>query len=165
AYSYYFQYVLDPDALKAFVAQWPLPTIDPKVDPNTLSMWYKFLKASKLTVANDGTAYITAYGLLQMTNKIWNVVGIIAASGLIAMFNKKWVVALSLITNTVFILALYLVPTTNIWGVFIVEWLGQLSYAPTVPLLWVLFADVCDYREWKSGISMTWFFYATLFFG
>jgi GPH family glycoside/pentoside/hexuronide:cation symporter len=48
--------------------------------------------------------------------------------------------------------------------VFVVEWLGQLAYAPTVPLLWVLFADVCDFAEWKGGQSITGFIYSTFFF-
>ncbi|HEY4329631.1 MAG TPA: MFS transporter [Phycisphaerae bacterium] len=166
AYNSYVNYVLDPEAMRQFLVQWHLPTIDPKADPNSLSLWYKFLNASKLIIkADNSNVPAVVYGLLQMTNKLWNVVGIIAASFLIGRFNKKLVVSLSLILNTVFILGLYAVPYNNIWGVYIVEWLGQLAYAPTVPLLWVLYADVCDYTEWKTGRNITGFIYATFFFG
>lgn len=166
AYMYYVTYLLDQNAMQRFLEQWRLPTIDPDVNPASLSLWYKFLFYSKLVIYENGSNVpAVVYGLLQMTNKLCNVVGILAASFLVAKFSKKLVVSISLITNTVFIFALYWVPLDNIWGVFIVEWLAQLSYAPTVPLLWVLFADVCDYTEWKHGRSIAGFIYSTFFFG
>jgi GPH family glycoside/pentoside/hexuronide:cation symporter len=165
AYYSYVQYVLNPDSMKAFLVQWHLPTIDPNVNTDTLSLWYKFLNASRLVIRSDGSnTSAVVYGLLQMTNKVWNVVGIIAASYLVMRFNKKVVVSVALILNTVFIFALYFVPYTSIWTVYVVEWLGQLAYAPAVPLLWVLYADVCDYTEWKYGRNITGFIYATFFF-
>ena len=166
AYNYYVNYLLDQQAMTSFLQQWRMPTINPDVDPANLSLWYKFLFYSKLVIYENGSNVpAVVYGLLQMTNKLWNVVGIVAASYLVVRFSKKLVVSISLIGNTVFILALFWVPLNNIWGVFSVEWLGQLAYAPTVPLLWVLFADVCDYTEWKTGRSITGFIYATFFFG
>ena len=165
AYNYYVTYVLDQTAMTHFLEQWQLPTIGPNVDPANLSLWYKFLYYSKLVIYENGSNVpAVVYGLLQMTNKLCNVLGIVAASYLVARFSKKFVVSISLITNTIFIFALYWVPRDEIWGVFTVEWLGQLAYAPTVPLLWVLFADVCDYTEWKTGRSITGFIYSTFFF-
>ena len=139
AYNYYVNYLLDQQAMTGFLQQWRLPTINPDVDPSNLGLWYKFLFYSKLAIYENGSNVPTVvYGLLQMTNKLWNVVGIVAASYLVVRFSKKLVVSISLIVNTVFILALFWVPFDNIWGIFTVEWLGQLAYAPTVPLLWVL---------------------------
>lgn len=165
AYQYYVTYLLDPGAMTSFLQQWQLPTIDRDVNPASLGVGYKFLFYSKLIIFTDkSNVPAVVYGLLQMTNKICNVVGIIAAAYLVTRFSKKLVVSISLITNTAFIFALYWVKMENIWGVFIIEWLGQLSYSPTVPLLWVLFADVCDYTEWKSGRSIAGFIYSTFFF-
>jgi glycoside/pentoside/hexuronide:cation symporter, GPH family len=171
AYAYYVNYLLDPGAMKHFISQWGIPASD---GYDTFATWMpEFLRSGsffllskfKLVLQPDGSNVpAVTYGLLQMTNKLWNVVGIIAASALVVRFSKKVVVSVSLIANTVFIIALYWVPFKNIWGVYIVEWLGQLAYAPTVPLLWVLFADVCDYTEWKTGRSITGFIYATFFF-
>ena len=165
AYNYYVTYLLDQQAMTHFLEQWRLPTINPNVNPTNLSLWYKFLYYSKLVIYDNGSNVpAVVYGLLQMTNKLWNVVGIVSAAFLVAKFSKKLVVSISLIANTVFIFALYWVPLDDIWGVFTVEWLGQLAYAPTVPLLWVLFADVCDYTQWKTGRSIAGFIYATFFF-
>src|SRR5262249_16171596 len=40
-----------------------------------------------------------------------------------------------------------------------------LSYAPTIPLIWAMFADVVDYAEWKTGRRTTGVIYATILFG
>jgi len=28
--------------------------------------------------------------------------------------------------------------------------MSALAYAPTIPLVWAMFADVADYSEWKT---------------
>jgi len=104
------------------------------------------------------------YGLLQMTNKVWNVLGILSAGYLVTRFSKKSVVTLSCALNSVSILGLFWIPSNNIWGIYIVEWFGQLAYGPSMALLWVLFADVCDFAEWRTGRNMAGFIYSTFFF-
>ena len=39
-----------------------------------------------------------------------------------------------------------------------------LSYAPTIPLIWAMFADVADYAEWKTGRRTTGVVFATILF-
>ena len=38
---------------------------------------------------------------------------------------------------------------------FLLEWVRALAYAPTIPLIWAMFADVADYSEWKTGRRTT----------
>ena len=45
------------------------------------------------------------------------------------------------------------------------EWIRALCYAPTIPLLWAMFADVVDYAEWKTGRRTTGVIYSTILFG
>jgi len=45
------------------------------------------------------------------------------------------------------------------------EYLRALAFAPTIPLLWAMFADVADYAEWKTGRRTTGVIYATIMFG
>jgi Na+/melibiose symporter-like transporter len=40
----------------------------------------------------------------------------------------------------------------------------MLAYAPTIPLIWAMFADVVDYSEWKTGRRATGIIYATILF-
>jgi glycoside/pentoside/hexuronide:cation symporter, GPH family len=46
-------------------------------------------------------------------------------------------------------------------------WLGILwavGWGPTVPLLWVMIADVADYSEWKTSRRATGFMFAGILF-
>ena len=67
--------------------------------------------------------------------------------------------------TTVFLAAFILLPPDNLKATFGLEYLRVLSYAPTIPLLWAMFADVADYAEWKTGRRTTGVVYATILFG
>jgi len=38
-------------------------------------------------------------------------------------------------------------------------------YAPTIPLIWTIYADVADYSEWTIGRRFTGIVFATIMFG
>ena len=42
--------------------------------------------------------------------------------------------------------------------------IGSLVYAPTIPLVWAIYADVADYSEWKTGRRFTGMVFATIGF-
>ena len=42
---------------------------------------------------------------------------------------------------------------------------ARCRYAPTIPLIWAMFADVADYAEWKTGRRTTGVVFATILFG
>jgi glycoside/pentoside/hexuronide:cation symporter, GPH family len=42
--------------------------------------------------------------------------------------------------------------------------LAAITYGPTIPLLWAMFADVADYSEWKNGRRATGMVFATIGF-
>jgi glycoside/pentoside/hexuronide:cation symporter, GPH family len=41
---------------------------------------------------------------------------------------------------------------------------GSVVYAPTIPLVWAIFADCADYSEWKTGRRFTGIVFATIGF-
>lgn len=43
---------------------------------------------------------------------------------------------------------------------FVLNFLKSLAYAPTVPLLWAMIADVADYSEYKNYRRATGFVFA-----
>ena len=43
--------------------------------------------------------------------------------------------------------------------------IGSICYAPTIPLIWAIYADVADYSEWKTGRRFTGMVFATIGFG
>jgi Na+/melibiose symporter-like transporter len=43
-----------------------------------------------------------------------------------------------------------LLSSDSIGAVFALEYLRAICFAPAIPLLWAMFADVADYAEWKT---------------
>jgi Na+/melibiose symporter-like transporter len=60
--------------------------------------------------------------------------------------------------------AFVLLPPEAIGTTFLMEYIRALTYAPTIPLIWAMFADVADYSEWKSGRRTTGVIFATILF-
>jgi GPH family glycoside/pentoside/hexuronide:cation symporter len=56
------------------------------------------------------------------------------------------------------------VPPSSINLLFVLSMLWPLGWGPTVPLLWVMIADVADYSEWKNSRRATGFIYAGILF-
>ena len=61
--------------------------------------------------------------------------------------------------------AFVLLPAGAVGTLFLMEYARALSYAPTIPLIWAMFADVADYSEWKTGRRITGVIFATILFG
>ena len=55
-------------------------------------------------------------------------------------------------------------PATSIGATYTLELVRALCYAPTIPLLWAMFADIADYAEWKTGRRTTGVVFATILF-
>src|SRR4030095_9765299 len=60
--------------------------------------------------------------------------------------------------------AFILLPANAIAATYVLEWVRALSYAPTIPLIWAMFADVADYAEWTTGRRITGVVFATILF-
>jgi len=58
----------------------------------------------------------------------------------------------------------YLLSPTNTTGMALVTVLSAVAYAPTIPLIWAIFADVADYSELKTGRRFTGMVFATIGF-
>jgi Na+/melibiose symporter-like transporter len=56
------------------------------------------------------------------------------------------------------------VPPTAVGLVMALNILWSLGWGPTVPLLWVMIADVADYSEWKNSRRATGFMFAGILF-
>ena len=67
--------------------------------------------------------------------------------------------------TTVFMALFVLLPPDAVGTMFMLEYIRALTYAPTIPLIWAMFADVADYAEWKTGRRTTGVIYATILFG
>ena len=67
--------------------------------------------------------------------------------------------------TTIFMALFALLPPDAVGSIFLLEYVRALAYAPTIPLIWSMYADVVDYSEWKTGRRITGVIYATILFG
>ncbi len=104
-------------------------------------------------------------------NSIYNMVGtattiivILLSPGLARRFGKKAVAVTGFGLAAITSAAFYLLKPTNASGMILMSILISACYAPTIPLVWAIFADVADYSEWKTGRRFTGIVFATICF-
>lgn len=104
-------------------------------------------------------------------NSIVNMLGtgitiivILLSPSLAKKYGKKAVAVGGFALSTLCALAFYFLSPTNITGMIVLTIVGSICYAPTIPLVWAIYADVADYSEWKTGRRFTGIVFATIGF-
>ena len=159
---YFFQYYVDKARLFDFLQQWGLAG-------GTASeggIWRYLLDTFGLVV-NPERSNVSSVGfsLLNITSQFVTVVGVAFSTALSIRFGKKAVALIGFSLTTLFMAAFIFLPGDAIWGIFINDWLRAITYAPTIPLIWAIFADVADYSEWRFNRRSTGVIFATILFG
>lgn len=91
--------------------------------------------------------------------------GVIFLSGFLAnRFGKKSVFIVCLALTAVFTAFFYFPNETDVETMFVLNFLKSLAYAPTVPLLWAMIADVADHSEYVNHRRATGFVFAGVVF-
>jgi Na+/melibiose symporter-like transporter len=92
------------------------------------------------------------------------IVVIMLSASLAQKFGKKAVAVVGFALSTVNAFAFYFLSPTNTTGMIMLTITGSIVYAPTIPLVWAIFADVADYSELKTGRRFTGMVFATIGF-
>src|SRR5579862_5915412 len=79
-------------------------------------------------------------------------------------FGKKTVAIVGFGLSALNAFATYLLPPTAVYGMLALNIVGSIVYAPTIPLIWAIYADCADYSEWKTGRRFTGMVFATIGF-
>ena len=79
-------------------------------------------------------------------------------------FGKKAVAIAGFALSAVNAFATYFLKPTDVYGMAALTVVGSIVYAPTIPLIWAIFADCADYSEWKTGRRFTGMVFATIGF-
>lgn len=158
---YYFQYYVDKDALYTFMTTHGL------VSTATSGGFLHTIADGLGLVLTPDRSNVSAVGfsLFNISGKIITVAGVVASVWLASRFGKRTVALVGFTLATIFMAAFILLPPDAIWATFLLEWVRSLCYAPTIPLIWAMFADVADYTEWKTGRRITGVIFATILFG
>ena len=160
---YFFQYYVNKDRLFEFLRGAGLPYAADGASAS--GWWFSLLNAFGLVIdANKSNVSSVGFSLWNMSGQFVLVIGVLFATYLSIKFGKKAVALTGFALTTIFMAGFIFLPPDNIWAIFVMVWLRSLVYAPTIPLLWAMFADVVDYAEWKTGRRTTGVIYATVLF-
>ena len=158
--SYYFQYYINHDRLYDLLQSVGL------VNPAAHGAWSYLLNTFGLVV-DPKRANVSSVGfsLFNMSSQFVTVIGVLCSTYLSMKFGKKAVAIAGFSLTTVFMALFFLMPADAVGSIFLLEYVRALAYAPTIPLIWSMYADVVDYSEWKTGRRITGVIYATILFG
>jgi Na+/melibiose symporter-like transporter len=158
--SYYFQYYVAPDRLYGLLQTAGL------VNPAAHGVWSYLLNTFGLVVdSKRANVSSVGFSLFNMSSQFVTVLGVLCSTFLSVKFGKKAVAIAGFSLTTVFMALSALLPPDAVGSIFLLEYARALTYAPTIPLIWSMYADVADFTEWKTGRRITGVIYATILFG
>lgn len=161
ALNYYIAYYLDPTAIHHFLDKVGLAT----VGSGPITGWKVPLNALGLIVKPDGSnAAAVVFAFFMTLGSMIQIFGIIASKPLSDRFGKKTVFITGMSVTIVATALVYFVTPTSMGLLTVLSILWPLGWGPTVPLLWVMMADVADYSEWKTNRRATGFVFAGVVF-
>ena len=160
--NYYFSYYLDPTSIRGLLDRFGLGS--PGSGPVT--GFASILQALGLLVKPDGSnAASVGLSLFFVLGSLVQIIGIVFSKPLAERFGKKAVFIAGMSISTIATALIFFVTPTSINLLLALSILWPLGWGPTVPLLWVMIADVADFSEWKTGRRATGFMYAGILFG
>jgi Na+/melibiose symporter-like transporter len=165
-YSYY-HYYADKAALYDMVQSLGLaaPPLAPGAPaPGGLLEWLGYVvHGDRANLAGSNVADV-ANSLINMLGTAVTITVILLSPSLSRRFGKRTVAIVGFGLTTLCSLAFYFLRPDDVGGMVALTILGSVCYAPTIPLIWAIYADVADYSEWKTGRRFTGIVFATIGF-
>jgi Na+/melibiose symporter-like transporter len=164
-YNYYHHYA-DRGAMYDFVQKLGLvaPAGTPKSGGLLETLGY-IVHGDRNDLANSNVADVFNSLINMLGTGVTIIVILISSAPLAKRFGKKAIAVTGFSLSAVCAFAFYLLAPTNTTGMVVLTFLGSVAYAPTIPLIWAIYADVADFSEWKTGRRFTGMVFATIGFG
>ncbi len=158
--NYLFAYYLDSGQIRDFLGKFGL------AQGATISgVWASTLDALGLLIKPDGSnAAAVGLSLFFVVGSFVQIVGIIFSKPLADRFGKKAVFIIGVTVTTIATAWVFWATPSSVEMLFWLSILWSVGWGPTVPLLWVMIADVADYSEWKNHRRATGFMFAGILF-
>jgi Na+/melibiose symporter-like transporter len=158
--NYFFAYYLDQQHIQSFLGNFGLAG-----SAGPVTGGKAVLDAFGLLVKPDGSnAAAVGLGLFFVVGSFVQIVGILFSKPLADRFGNRNVFILGMFVTMIATVLVFFVGPAQINLMFGLSILWALGWGPTVPLLWVMIADVADYSEWKTSRRATGFMYAGILF-
>jgi glycoside/pentoside/hexuronide:cation symporter, GPH family len=159
--NYLFTYYMDPVAVTAFLDKIGLAA----VTTGEVSGFKSGLDAMGLLVKPDhSNASSVVFSFFLVLGSVIQIIGILLSKPLSDRFGKKAVFIGGMAVTMIATAGVFFVGPTDLDMMFFWSVLWPIGWGPTVPLLWVMIADVADYSEWKTFRRATGFMYAGILF-
>ena len=165
-YNYYHHYA-DKGAMFDWLQQFGLtaPTLAAGATaPGGILEWLGYIvHGDKSNLVNSNVADVFN-SIINMIGTGVTIIVILLSPALSKKFGKKAVAIGGFGLAALGTLAFYALGPTNVSGMVALTILVAICYAPTIPLIWAIYADVADYSEWKTGRRFTGIVFATIGF-
>ena len=159
--NYMFKYYMDPAAVTAFLDKIGLGS----VSAGQAASWKSLLDALGLLVKPDySNAASVGLSFFFVFGSVIQILGILVSKPLADRFGKKAVFIVGLAVTTIATAGVFFVGPKDLNQMLFWSVLWPIGWGPTVPLLWVMIADVADYSEWKTFRRATAFMFAGILF-
>jgi Na+/melibiose symporter-like transporter len=165
-YNYYHHYA-DPAALFDFVQKLGLtaPALEPGAPaPGGILEWLGYIVHGTRDHLGASNVADVANSIINMLGTAVTIVVILLSPPLARRFGKKTIAVTGFALSTLSSLAFYVLKPADVSGMVALTVIGAIVYAPTIPLIWAIYADVADYSEWKTGRRFTGIVFATIGF-
>lgn len=159
--NYLFTYYLDPGAMRQFVQNIGLARA---AGGEPTGFAYVLDLFGLLVRPDSSNAPAVAFAFFQVLGSIIQILVIPFSKPLSDRFGKKAVFIAGMSVTMLATLGVFLVAPTDMNLLFWLSIVWGLGWGPTVPLLWVMIADVADYSEWRTSRRATGFMYAGILF-
>ncbi|HEX3718072.1 MAG TPA: MFS transporter [Verrucomicrobiae bacterium] len=159
AYYNYYHYYADKTALFHWLQSLHLTTTAPRSTGILETLGYIVHgDASSSNVADVANSIINMLGTAVV------IIVILLSPSLSRAFGKKTVAVCGFGLTAFASAAFYILKPTDVGGMVALTIITSAVYAPTIPLIWAIYADVADYSEWKNGRRATGIIFATIGF-
>ena len=157
-YNYY-HYYADKTALYNWLRGLGLTVPEGAAAPGGILNWLGYIVLPDRSNVAD-----VANSIINMIGTGVTIIVILLSPSLARRFGKKAVSVAGFGLASLGTLAFYFLPPANIGGMVALTVFIAVVYAPTISLVWAIYADVVDYSEWKTGRRATGIVFATIGF-
>jgi Na+/melibiose symporter-like transporter len=167
AFYNYYHYYADKPALYDFLRGLHLtapPIAENGPKPGGILEFLGYMVHSDGSNLENSNVADVANSVINILEKIVFIIVIICSPFLSKQFGKKVIAVIGFALTSVVSLLFYLPRPTDVGWMIALTVLGAITYGPTIPLLWAMFADVADYSEWRTGRRATGMVFATIGF-
>jgi Na+/melibiose symporter-like transporter len=167
AFYNYYHYFADKTAMYDWLAKLGLtapPVAAGSAAPGGILEFLGWIvHADRSNLADSNVADVTQ-SVINVIEKIVFIAMIMLSPKLSEAFGKKAIAVVGFALTTVAAGMFYYLSPTQVDRMVALTVLVAITYGPTIPLVWAMFADVADFGEWKTGRRTTGIIFATIGF-